>query len=165
MFFKWLLPGKEKGGGFRRLLADSFDCAVSVDVLWTLQHRVLVFETYIGTKSIIAVQRRFHIQFTVECHGNIPDYNTILRWVETFRATGSVMKRKPPGLPAPVRTPENVERMRVAVLRSLRFSARRQDLALWISDRSVRQILHKDLKFDPCKIMIVRRLLHGDFAQ
>jgi hypothetical protein len=91
---------------------------------------VFVFETYIETKSIIAVGRHFRTQFNVECHGNIPDRNTIPRWVEAFRATGSVMKRKPPGLPATVHTPENIERVRVAVLGSPRHSALLQASAL-----------------------------------
>jgi hypothetical protein len=164
--FNWLVPGKETGEGFRHLLVDSFNCAVSVAMmLWTLQHQVFVFENYIETRSVIAVHHHFCIQFTVERHGNIPDHNTILRWVEAFRATGSVMKRKPPGLPATARIPENVERVRVAVLRSPRHSARRQALALRVSDRSVHHILHKDLKFNLYKIMIVQRLLQGDFAQ
>jgi hypothetical protein len=150
MFFDWLALGKEKGGNFRHLLVDSLDCAVSVAMApWALEHRVLVFETYTETKSVIAVQCRFRTQFNVERHGNIPDRNTILRWVEAFRATGSVMKTKPPGLPATVRTPENIESVRVAVLRCLRRSARRQASALRMSDRSVRRILHKHLKFHP----------------
>jgi hypothetical protein len=131
----------------------------------TLLHREFVFETYIETKSVIAVQRHFHKQFTVEHHGNIPDHNTILRWVEAFRATAFVMKRKPHGLSPTVRTPENAESMTVAVLRSPRCSAWRQALALWMPDRSVHHILHKDLKFHPYKIMILQRLLQGDFAQ
>jgi hypothetical protein len=72
---------------------------------------VFVFETYIEAKTVIAVQRRFSTQFNVKRHGNIPDRNTIMRWVEAFRATGSVMKRKPPDFPASVRMPENIERV------------------------------------------------------
>jgi hypothetical protein len=69
MFFKWFVPGKETGGGFCCLLVDSFNCAVSVEMaLWTLQHRLFVFETYIETKSVIAVQCCFHIHFTVKRH-------------------------------------------------------------------------------------------------
>jgi hypothetical protein len=52
---------------------------------WTLEHRVFVFEAYIATKSVIAVLRT---QFNVQRHGNIPDRNTILRWVKAFKATG-----------------------------------------------------------------------------
>jgi hypothetical protein len=43
------------------------------------------------------------------------------------RATGSVMKRKPPGLPATVRTPENIERVGVAVLRLENFKEMLQE--------------------------------------
>lgn len=61
---------------------------------------------------------------------NIPDCNTILGWVEAFRTAGSMMKRKPPGLPVSVHTPENVERVKEVVFRSLRCTARHQALAL-----------------------------------
>lgn len=127
---------------------------------------MFVVENYIKSgESVIAVQRLFRKQFNVERRGNIPDRNTIFRWVDASRTTGSVMKRKPRGLPASVRTPENVERVRLAVLRSPRRSAQRQALALRMSDRSVRRILHKHLKFHPYKIMIMQELLQGDFAQ
>jgi hypothetical protein len=68
-------------------------------------------ENYIKSgEYVIAVQRLFRKQFNAERRGNIPDRNTKLRWVDAFRKTGSVMKRKPPGLPASVCTPDNVER-------------------------------------------------------
>lgn len=128
---------------------------------------MFVVENYIksGESVIVVVRRLFRKQFNVERRGNIPDRNTIFRWVDASRTTGSVMKRKPRGLPASVRTPENVERVRLAVLRSPRRSAQRQALALRMSDRSVRRILHKHLKFHPYKIMIMQELLQGDFAQ
>jgi len=75
------------------------------------------------------------------------------------------MKRKPPGLPHSVRTPENVDTVRRAVLASPRRSARRQALALGMSHHSLHRILHDELKFHPYKIMIVQQLAKGDFAQ
>jgi hypothetical protein len=63
MVFDWLVLDKEIGGEFCLLLADSLDCAVLVAMVpWTLEHRVFVFETYIETKSVIAVQRHFRTQ-------------------------------------------------------------------------------------------------------
>jgi hypothetical protein len=57
MFFDRLVLDKEKGRDFLLLLVDSLDCAVSVVMVpWTLEHRVLVFETFIEAKSLIAVQ-------------------------------------------------------------------------------------------------------------
>ena len=75
------------------------------------------------------------------------------------------MTRKPPGLLRSVRTPENVDPVRRAVLASPRRSARRQALALGMSRLSLYRILHHELKFHPCKIMIVQQLAEGDFAQ
>lgn len=37
-------------------------------------------------------------QFSVGCNSNIPDRNTVPKWVEAFGSAGGVMKRKPPGL-------------------------------------------------------------------
>ena len=56
------------------------------------------------------------------------------------------MKRKPPGLPHSVRTPEKVDTVGRAVLASPRRSARRQALALGMSRRSLHRILHSELK-------------------
>ena len=75
------------------------------------------------------------------------------------------MKRKPPGLPLSVWTPENVDTVRRAVLASPRRSARHQALALGMSHRSLHRILHDKLKFHPYKIMIVQQLAKRDFAQ
>ena len=59
---------------------NSLNRAVSVAMVpWTLEHQVFAFETYIETKSIITVQRRFRIHFNVERRGTIPDRNTIRR--------------------------------------------------------------------------------------
>ncbi|PSN36273.1 hypothetical protein C0J52_19950 [Blattella germanica] len=59
-----------------------------------------------------------------------------------------------------VRTPENVERVRVALLHSPTRSAVRG-----ISDRCVRRILHLDLHFHPFKIQMVHELGPADFNQ
>jgi len=58
--------------------------------------------------------------------------------VNNFRATGSVMKKKPPGPEKKVRTPE---RVRQALLQSPAQSARRDAAELNISRESVRRIL------------------------
>ncbi|XP_021940084.1 uncharacterized protein LOC110839855 [Zootermopsis nevadensis] len=96
------MTSTRQGGDFRPLLVDSLDDAVSIAMApWTREHRVFVVENYIKIcESVIAVQRLFSKQFNVERRGNILDRNTILRRVDAFRTTGSVMKKKPPGLPA-----------------------------------------------------------------
>ena len=53
------------------------------------------------------------------------------------------MKRKPPGPVATARTPENVERVREAIVRSPTRSARRHAVELGMSESTVRRILHK----------------------
>jgi hypothetical protein len=71
------------------------------------------------------------------------------------------MKRRPPGRPRTVRTPENVNRVRPAVLQSPRRSARRQSVALQLPN-TVRRVLHKDLSFNPYKVQLVQELSNRD---
>ena len=56
------------------------------------------------------------------------------------------MKKKPTGPVATARTPENVERVREAIVRSLTRSARRHAVELGMSESTVRRILHKQPK-------------------
>jgi len=168
MFFKWLLLGKGGVDDVGHELADSSDNAVSVATAhWNAEHRVFEVEQFFfrNSDSVVTVQRLFRRKFNVERRGAIPDRNTTLWWVEAFRTTGSVTKRKPPGLLHSVRTLENVDTVRRAVLSSPRRSARRQALALGTPRRSLYRILHDKLKFHPYKIMIVQQLAEGDFAQ
>ena len=53
------------------------------------------------------------------------------------------MKKKPPGPVATARTPENVERVREAIVRSPTRSARRHAVELGMGESTVRRILHK----------------------
>ena len=55
--------------------------------------------------------------------------------------------------------------MRHAVTTSPQHSATKHALALGVSDRSVRRILHLDLKFHPIKIIMVRELQERDWHE
>ena len=53
------------------------------------------------------------------------------------------MKKKPPGPVATARTPENVERVREAIVRSPARSVRRHAVELGMGESTVWRILHK----------------------
>ena len=91
MFFNWLVLGKG-GVGVRREPADSSDNAVSVAMAhWNVERREFAVEQFFrNSDSVVTVQRLFCRKFNVVRRGAIPDRNTILRWVEAFRTTGSV---------------------------------------------------------------------------
>lgn len=74
-----------------------------------------------------------------------------------------VFGKKKPGPSKTTRTPENVERVKQAVLQSPKRSARKHASALRISDRTLRRILHQDLKFHPYKLAVVQKLNPRDF--
>jgi hypothetical protein len=75
-----------------------------------------------------------------------------------------MLKKKPPGSVRTVCSPQNIEAVRQSFIRVHRHSARRHSVALGISDRSVRKILHKDLNFHPYKMMVVHELSDRDIA-
>ena len=83
---------------------------------WTGEHRAFTVETFIKTnESVTATQRAFRVHFKLGRHDPVPARNTILLWVNSFRATGSALKRKSTGRPRTARTPENVATVRASV--------------------------------------------------
>jgi len=92
MFFKWLVLGKGGVDDVGREPADSSDNAVSVAMAhWNVEHCVFAVEQFFRNSDSVVTVRLFGRKFNVEHRGAIPDRNTILRWVEAFRTTGSVM--------------------------------------------------------------------------
>ena len=60
--------------------------------------------------------------------------------------------------------PENVQRVRASIEHSPRRSARKHAAAaLGISDRTVRRILHADLRMHPYKMMVAQELSVTDW--
>jgi transposase len=59
-------------------------------------------------ESVTATQRAFRTLFGLRANASVQDRKTILLWVQRVRATGSALKRKPPGRSKNVRTPENI---------------------------------------------------------
>lgn len=133
---------------------------------WTVEHRVFTYDAYVRNgESVVTAQRLFRVHFNRGRNGTIPSRNTILSWVRTLRSTGSIVKKKPPGPTKTARTPENIDRVRAALIRSPGRSARRHASELRISRESLRTILQKDIKFHPYKISIVQKLEGRDYEQ
>jgi len=129
---------------------------------WTGEHRGFVVEAYYeNNRSVTATQREFRTRFALGRNASVPDRKTILLWISNLPATGSTLKRKSPGRPRAVRTPENVEAVRASIQQSPKRSARKHAMALGISIRSLRRILHADLKLHPYKIMMAQELSDG----
>ena len=61
-----------------------------------------------------------------------------------------------------LRTPENIERVRQACVRSPWRSASRNAIALRMSDCMVHRILHEDLNFHPYKMVMVQAINDKD---
>ena len=73
-----------------------------------------------------------------------------------MRGSGSALPRKPSGRPRSVRTPENLQRVRASIEQYPRRFARKHAAALGISDRTVRRILHADLRMRPYKMVVAQ---------
>ncbi|PNF42023.1 hypothetical protein B7P43_G12304 [Cryptotermes secundus] len=130
---------------------------------WHSEHRAFVVEEYIRNgESVITTQRAFRIRFELGRHDPVPDRKTIHVWVSNFRATGSALKKKSPGRPRTVTTPENVARVRASIQQSPKHSALKHAAALGLSDRSVRRILHRNLHMHPYKMMVTQELSERD---
>ena len=121
------------------------------------EHRAFVVEFIKNGRSPVAIQRAFRIRFAPGLRDTVPD-KTIYRWVSDFRQTGSALKQTSPGRPRTGTGPENVAAVRASILKSPRRSARKHAAALRLSDRSVRRILHRDLRMHPYKIAIAQKL-------
>jgi len=131
---------------------------------WSGEHRGFVVETFFkNNDSVIATQRAFHRHFRLGRRAPVPDQKTILLWVSNMRATGSTLKRKPPGRPWSIRMPENIQTVMASIEQSPRRSARKHAAALGISDRSVRRMLHQELGMHLYKMMLAQEL--SDFER
>lgn len=126
-----------------------------------INQRIYVVKQFIISNSVVQVQRNFRREFNVERHGRIPTRQTIMRWVRDFDVSGNVQSNFRGGIRT-IRTPENIERVKQAVIRSPNRSASRQSIALHISNRTLRRILHSDLHFHPYKIQVVQKLKEAD---
>ncbi|KAG8278103.1 hypothetical protein J6590_027358 [Homalodisca vitripennis] len=94
----------------------STHCLVVIMESWSVQHRVFTYDSFVrNNESIVAVQREFRRHFNLARNNSVPTHNTILRAHRT------------------VRTPENVERVRQAILRSPGRSA----LFIWFGNSTI----------------------------
>jgi hypothetical protein len=113
---------------------------------------------------VIPPQKIFRRHFNIGRHGTVPDRSTFKNWVQKFRTTASATNKKPEGRVRAVRTPEKIERAQAAIGRSPKRSAGTHTVALNISSRSLRRILHSGLLFRPYQLHIVREISDRDFA-
>jgi hypothetical protein len=124
---------------------------------WTAQRPAFAVEAYFKNgDSVAKTQLLFHTHFNIPRLGCVPCRNTIKSWAQNFLESASTLKRNPTDKIPRVRTPENVEKVGVATVKSPRISVRRHSASLGLSDCSVRRTLHKDLNFYPYKIVTVQ---------
>ena len=120
----------------------------------TVDEKVKVVLYYAETKSVVAIQRCFRAHFGTRW---APCKQTIYRLCQQFETNGSVLEKKRLH-PTSVRTPANIEAVRVALTQSPSKSTRRASAELGISRRSLQRILHSNLHLFPYKMTVLHKL-------
>ncbi|PSN40814.1 hypothetical protein C0J52_21983 [Blattella germanica] len=113
---------------------------------------------YTETNSFVNTQRHFRVHYRTIW---APCRQTVYRLMDKFETGGNFLEKKRQRA-ATVRTPENIESVRVALTRSPGESTLRASAELNISWRSLQRILHADLKLFPYKIAVVHKLNVND---
>jgi len=106
-------------------------------------------------ESVIQTQRDFRNHLDIPRHGTIPDRNIILRWVTAFNTIVTVVMRRINGRHRTIRTPENVNRIRLDTLWSPNSSVCLRTVVLGINESTVRPILKPELR---CRRVCVRKV-------
>ncbi|XP_076047220.1 uncharacterized protein LOC143028735 [Oratosquilla oratoria] len=123
---------------------------------FSVEERTKIVELYFATKSPTLVQRQYRREYPGK---KIPPRHTITRLVEKFRNSGSVVNNEKgncgPKLTAR-RPPAHIQDVRDHLEQSPRMSTRRLSQQVGISRRSVRRIIHSDLKLFPYKVQILQ---------
>jgi transposase len=78
--------------------------------------------------------------------------STIYRIVKRFKVRGEVSNLKSPGRPRTARTPKQIQSVKARIKRNPRRSIRKMAKELLISEKSVRQIVKKDLKLSSYRL-------------
>jgi len=132
---------------------------------WKTEHRAFAVEMFFKSQeSYITTIHAFRKRFSIQPHKPVPTEVTVRSWVKNFRQKGVVNKIKPPGPKKNVRTPENIERVRIALQKSPQRSLRKHAASLNLNERTIRRILHEDLHFHPYKMLVTQQLLATDYG-
>lgn len=110
----------------------------------------------VQTNSVVTVQRNFRREFGCD----VPDPKTIRSWLQHFKETGSVLKKKSPGRPHV--SAENVERIRASCSASPKKSLKRRSLQLGLPRSTVYDVVRKRLKLHAYKIQLVHEIKPND---
>ena len=101
------------------------------------------------------------LEYNLQRHDPVPDYERIMAWDAKLKQTGSMLSNS--GKHAKKRvSEENIELIRNCFTRSLRKSIRTASLQLQIPRSTVHNVVHKRLRLRAYKIQITQKIKHDD---
>jgi hypothetical protein len=124
---------------------------------FNLSQRISAVKCYYQVNNAEEVRRRWS-QFA---DSRTPSRSAILRLVEKFEQTGSVIDVKPTGRPQNARTAELSGAIAASLERSPQKSTRRLSVELGVSQSTVLRALH-DMNYHPFRPRLVHGLLEDD---
>jgi len=99
---------------------------------WTGAQRAFAVKSfYKNNDSYVAAQREFRKKFGIHRNSQVPSAHAIKTWVNNFEETGSTVKKKGSSVKI-VRTPQNIDAVRVSFEQSPRRSAVRHSKKLGV---------------------------------
>lgn len=108
--------------------------------------------------------REFRAQFSLCPRNTIPTRLIVNKWIKNFRETTSAVKKKSPRQPAMVRTLENQDHMRDAILTRPTYLGRKQAQAFGISRRSFHRMV-MEMHFHSYKIVQYAMTVRCEIAE
>jgi len=84
-------------------------------MVWTSVQRAFAVEAFIRNNESVMAQREFRTRFQIPPRHSVPDRKSIVLWVNNFRETGNVVKKRGER-PRSARTPENMNAVRQSVM-------------------------------------------------
>ena len=134
------------------------------NMAWSGEHRAFVVEEFIANGgSPIATAACLSYSFRAQSKRSCSGLKNNSQLGVKLQTNKFCSKKNSPGTPRSATGSDNVAAVRAAIEPSPRRPARKHAIALKLSERSVRRMLHRDLKMYPYKMLIAQEVSDRDF--
>jgi len=133
-------------------------------MVWTAAKKAKTVELFFRNScSVVKAQRAYRREMHTR---RVPERQNVLRWVELFRAEGTVERRTgPQRRQRPVQTEQAVAKVDRKIHANPRLSIRKLAVKTGLKKSTVQRILRQRLHMFPYKLQLVQKLRRGDKAK